>query len=322
MSTLVLISGAFLVAAAVTIRAWRGDGRTDLRRCPRCWYDMSATGSMRCSECGHTAQRESDLNQRRSSRRVYRTGVVVMGLLAIVGVYTAIPGPWTSKFPRPLIRLLLSIAAAPPGPPMLNAGWLLPVPDTTLLNSASAWDRAVWQHQASIAVEGWATSVLATEGPITDEELAKLVPMVDQVRGLWQAAGALPWREAWIIESARQRLASARIAAANDSNRLLRIEWALAELQFTGGGYSHRPDFARVPDAIIHQALVHPDSNVREFGITAVGRRVVEVVMDPTSPIPSARESVEAMATGDDHPRLRKAAAALVSYMDEMLPKK
>lgn len=322
MTTLVLIWCIFLVVAAVTIKAWWGDGRTDLRRCPRCWYDMSATETKLCPECGHTAKGESDLHRRRSSRRVCRAGVVILCVLALAGVLVAMPGPWTNKVPRPLMRLLLSVAASPPAPPTARPGSGLPVPVAALKASKSAWDRLVWQHQVSIAFRAWADGVQATQGPITDAELARLVPLAEEAHALFAETGGLLSIEAWGHEGEIERMVARRTAAAGNADRLLRAEWTLAELQYIGSGYSWRPDFARVPDAIIQQALAHTDARVRLFGLDRFGRRVHQVVMEPASPMPIGREKVETMATGDADPAVRKRAADLVAYMSGFLPKK
>lgn len=39
-----------------------------LRRCPKCWYDLSHTPSRTCSECGYTAKREKQLFKTRRPR--------------------------------------------------------------------------------------------------------------------------------------------------------------------------------------------------------------------------------------------------------------
>jgi hypothetical protein len=322
MTALVIILWVFVVVAAITIKAWWGDGRIDLRRCPRCWYDMSATDSKLCPECGHAARRESDLHQRRSSKRVSRAGVVILCVLAVAGVVVAMPGPWTNKVPRPIMRLLLSVAASPPAPPAAGPGLGLPVPVAGLKSSPRAWDRLVWQHQASIAFRVWDDAVHATQGPITDAELARLVPLADEAHALFAESGGLNSIEAWGYDREIERMAARRTAAASDADRLLRSEWALAELQYVGRGYSWRPDFARVPDAIIQQALAHPDASVRLFGLDRFGRRAHQVVMEPASPMPIGRATVEAMAMGDANLGVRKRAADLVVYLDGFLPKK
>lgn len=53
------------------------------RRCPKCWYDLSHTPGLTCSECGYTARREKQLLKTRRSR-----GWIVASLL--LGVTSAV----------------------------------------------------------------------------------------------------------------------------------------------------------------------------------------------------------------------------------------
>lgn len=48
------------------LRLLIGDPSRGRRRCPKCWYDMAATPSLRCPECGRLAKRERDLFRRRN----------------------------------------------------------------------------------------------------------------------------------------------------------------------------------------------------------------------------------------------------------------
>lgn len=320
MFTFAVLVFVLLVVALITFKA-RGDGRTDLRRCPCCSYDLSGTSALVCPECGHQANSESELHHRGGSKRVYRAGVATICILLIIGVYTAIPGPWTSNLPRPIMRAALFIAAAPPNPPNVKAGWLLPLPNIALIYSKSPWDRLVWQHQASIVFDLLATSVLATQGPITDDELARLVPMVEQASAIWAATGVVPDDEAWNIYATHHRLASERIAAQGDPHRTLRIEWALSTFHNVGRA-SRSPDHALIPDAIIHQALAHSDSRVRGFGIISVLRRTDDALRDPSKPMTTARQKVIELAQTDPQPSVRKLATDMVAHMDTILPPK
>ncbi|MCX5689606.1 MAG: hypothetical protein NTV94_07460 [Planctomycetota bacterium] len=320
MLTVTLLSSAFLVLAMITIKAWWGDGRTDLRRCPKCWYDLSSTKLKSCSEYGYEAHSEAVLFQRRGSTRITRIGLIGMGVILIAIIVTLRPGPWTVKTPRPLMKLLLAIAASPPAPPRGGSG--LPVPTAALMTSRSPWDRIVWQHQTSIAFQGWSDALQASTGPITDAELARLVPLADEANALFAQTGGLFAIEAWGCDAVIEQMVARRAAASDNTHQLLRAQWTLAELQYIGAGYSWRPDFARIPDAIIEQALAHADAKVRLFGLDRFGRRVHQVVMEPTSPMPPGRELVESMATTNLDAAVRKRAADLTAYMDGFMSRK
>lgn len=322
MFTTGLIAVAFLILAIITIKAWWGDGRTDLRRCPRCWYDLSSTALKQCSECGHEARSESELFQRRGSRRITRIGLIGMGAIIIAIIVNLTPGPWTVKTPRPLMKLLLAVAATDPAPPSGGPGSGLPVPDATLKSSKSAWDRLVWQHQTSIAFQAWADALQGSTGPITDAELTRLIPLANEAHALFAQTGGLSAIEAWGCDAVIAQMVARRAAAADNPDQLLRAQWTLAELQYMGAGYSWRPDFARIPDALITQALAHADPKVRIFGLDRFGRRVHHVVMEPQSPMPPGRELVESMAKADPDAAVRKRADDLTAYMEGFLPRK
>jgi hypothetical protein len=130
------------------------------------------------------------------------------------------------------------------------------------------------------------------------------------------------WTEVWGFDRAIQRVVSERAASTGDADRLLRTEWALSELQYDGGTNSQRPSFARVPDAILRQSLAHASAHVRLFGIERFGRRLHQVVMDPTSPMPPGRASVESMAIVDPDPAVRRRAAEIVIYAESFVHKK
>jgi len=76
-----------------------------VRRCPKCWYDLSHTPGMTCSECGHTAKRERQLFKTRRRKRW-----VLAALLVWLGSYFA-------------FRV----------PAMQQRGWVAAVPTTALV---------------------------------------------------------------------------------------------------------------------------------------------------------------------------------------------
>lgn len=79
-----------------------------MRRCPKCWYDLSHTPGMKCSECGYTAKRERQLFRTRRRKRW-----VLVALLVWIGSYFA-------------FRV----------PAMQQRGWVAAVPTTVLVCAA------------------------------------------------------------------------------------------------------------------------------------------------------------------------------------------
>ncbi|MHC4428684.1 MAG: hypothetical protein ACYS0D_08780 [Planctomycetota bacterium] len=72
------IAGGLLAAGGLILLVWalfwdRPRGR---RRCPKCWYDMTATTGLRCNECGHTAKREKKL--RKTRRHLWQARLAVL----------------------------------------------------------------------------------------------------------------------------------------------------------------------------------------------------------------------------------------------------
>ncbi len=62
-----------------------GDAGGKLRRCPRCWHDLSHTDGLTCSECGHSASNEKSLHGRKPRRlAAYGSlGAALLGALII-----------------------------------------------------------------------------------------------------------------------------------------------------------------------------------------------------------------------------------------------
>ena len=77
------IGGAALGSLGLWLLYWsllrdRSKGR---RRCPKCWYNMSGTDSMTCSECGRTAKREKKLYKTHRRWR-WAFAAILTGVLA------------------------------------------------------------------------------------------------------------------------------------------------------------------------------------------------------------------------------------------------
>ena len=78
-----LIGGALaLIGVVVMIWALLADPSRGRRRCPKCWYDLSQTQGLRCSECGHEVRRERQLHK---TRRRWRWAALALVLILAGG---------------------------------------------------------------------------------------------------------------------------------------------------------------------------------------------------------------------------------------------
>jgi hypothetical protein len=86
--------GGVLGAGGLVLAVWAlfADRARGRRRCPRCWYDLSATDTLICSECGYTAPHDKKL---RKTRRRWRWACV-----AVAFVVAGVGGALTPKVKR------------------------------------------------------------------------------------------------------------------------------------------------------------------------------------------------------------------------------
>jgi hypothetical protein len=101
--------GGLTVACALLLD-WIRQRFARRRRCPKCWYDLSHTPGLRCSECGYTAKRERTLLKAKR-----RWGVAALGVLLLVGSYAAHVTPavqdrgWPAAVPMAVKILLIPV---------------------------------------------------------------------------------------------------------------------------------------------------------------------------------------------------------------------
>jgi hypothetical protein len=74
----IVIGLAIVIAAWALLADWLRQRFRRRRRCPRCWYDMSHSPTLTCSECGYTAKKERRLFK---ARRRWRWAFVAVFLL-------------------------------------------------------------------------------------------------------------------------------------------------------------------------------------------------------------------------------------------------
>jgi hypothetical protein len=241
-------------------------------------------------------------------------------LLVLTFTFFAIPGPWTSNVPHPLMRLMLRVAAPAPNTPGTSNP--LPTPNAAFDKwSSSHWHRMVWHYQANATFNAWAQAVLATDGPITPAEFARLVPLASQAHAIFVESGYSYNNEAWQNDDTTGRLASQREASRDNPDLLLRYDWILSELQYSDADYSRNPGFALFPDSLIALALDHPSAAVRAFGIDRFGHRVHQRVITPSMPMPAGGDTIAAMASTDPDPKTAALARQIRDYVNAFFPK-
>lgn len=109
-----LLGGGVLLILWAWLRGVISAWRRTRRRCPKCWYDLSHTDGLRCSECGHTARREKHLYRCRR-----RWWLVLPGLLLLLGVYPSFRAPairahgWEATVPTTVIIAFLPMIERP-----------------------------------------------------------------------------------------------------------------------------------------------------------------------------------------------------------------
>jgi len=117
-------TGALLALAGLSLLAWalladrlrtrRDRKQGALRRCPRCWYDMSAVAGLRCPECGREAERERTLHR---SRRRWRWAIVAALVMAAGAGAIAYPhargGAWHRWVPATALLLVIRHSPEP-----------------------------------------------------------------------------------------------------------------------------------------------------------------------------------------------------------------
>lgn len=93
----------------------RAEGR---KRCPKCWYDMTGSPGLTCSECGYSTKRDKKLLK---TRRHWRTAAVA-------------------------VLVLLGSAASGLLPKVRCDGWTSIVPTTVLILVATQDDESTWSR--------------------------------------------------------------------------------------------------------------------------------------------------------------------------------
>lgn len=97
-----------LVSGALLVRALVGDRSRGRRRCPKCWYDMSAKPGLECPECGKNVQIEQDYFRSRRSKVALAASLwPVVLAVSVYGVWLSSQPDWLARGPN-VMQILLS----------------------------------------------------------------------------------------------------------------------------------------------------------------------------------------------------------------------
>ena len=102
--------GGLLGLAALALAWWAlfGDRAKGRKRCPKCWYDMTGSPGLTCSECGYSTKREKKLFKTRLHWRAAMLAVVVFAVSAASGLTPKIKRDgWISVVPTTVLILSL-----------------------------------------------------------------------------------------------------------------------------------------------------------------------------------------------------------------------
>ncbi len=275
---------------------------------------MAGARNMTCPECGTTAPSEPAMHNPRRRLRTFRMAIALIALLVAALSWNAHSAPWTLKLPTVVVQTLLDVAAPPP-----QNGTPLPRPNPSYQYSGSPWERIVWQHQTHAALQVWVDGMLSAHGPITDAELARLVPIASAAHELHASTAATRYEDSWVRDRGREHLVRQRATVSRDSDRAVRIEWALGEMQFDGEGSWNAPDFALIPDAIIERAMRHADPAVRLFGVERLGRRAFARVLNTKAPLPDLLPLLDELKTSDPDTKVRQRAKEIIEYIETFI---
>jgi hypothetical protein len=307
-----------LALLAIGLWAWWGDGRTDLRRCPNCSYDMLFVQGLRCPECGKVVKGAFRLYLPQRRMRLFRVCIAGFAILAPIGIWNAVPLPWTSKLPRVMMRKVVAMTADQPLSP---AG--LPTANAAYENSPSAWERLLWQHQFRLRLDACYGHVMANSGPVGDEEMVTLAPMLEEVRLAVSNLAPGEARDTWMIREFGKQLQAAYVeaqAADELSSKTVRLAWMLSTITMFHEAMSHKQLESAVlmPDSLIEQAMRHSDARVRAYGVRRFSDRVQAFAFEsPTRP-PDLFALLQKMAKDDPDASVRSFASVAVTYYEDV----
>ena len=96
---------ALIVGGIVVLWALLADRARGRKRCPKCWYDLSASPEPRCSECGFVARTERKLRKTRRHWRGCLLGLFIIVLGVSGPAYRVYKNDWRNLVPTTALIL-------------------------------------------------------------------------------------------------------------------------------------------------------------------------------------------------------------------------
>lgn len=214
--------GGALAALGLALLGWAllADRARGRRRCPRCWYDMTGTPGLTCSECGHQVRSERKLL--RTRRRWRWVGLATLVMCAAAGsslIPRASSRGWASIVPTSILLLALPLIEDETE----HSGWQLDAFDELLMRrfhtgiyateqTPYLWDwqwriiidRAMWRLdrfvESSETKPPWThTEYLYQEllGDAIEKGIVHRFGLVDFIKSRWPVEVRVEFPETW-----------------------------------------------------------------------------------------------------------------------------
>lgn len=284
-----------LSGVVVAVLGWRG-GRPGRRRwCPQCGYDLSATESRTCSECGYSSPDERDFHRRRRRWRVVLVGLLVVATASGFAVGTGVAQA-TRRLIGPAWTLLESKS--------LPSGW---VADHEI---SADLERTVFNRRIRVSRDGvvhfeWSglSSQLGFENHVTGRTEGLGTDLdrdgePDLVVGISDGGNATP--TTWMVLSLASRSSGARI----EPKAVLRDGWfedvdGDGRVEFIATDSTLRDLWSEYRQLAIPDAVLSPGSDGWRFdGRLTASRPLPETYgEDPTAVLVATTEAWRADRT-------------------------
>lgn len=292
------IAGAWLTALVIA-----GDPSRGRRRCPRCWYDMSATPGLTCPECGRAAKGERRL---RRTRRPWRWALAAAGAWTMAAACAAMPRLLDGGWPRyvPAVALAAAWPWLPEGSEIQETTGML------FLNAPEPWNDGwrrrflTWRLRTALRRSDRPALLDYTIGMLQPEDVD--VETADRLLDLARHPSARVrialLHRIGVLVPDPDRVVPVAVANLGDNDRTV-VRGALNAIIAAGWDV---PGGIEPPSELVELARTAADPFVRGHALTALAA---------TRPTPEVMELLLA-GSDDPEPRVRSFACIALAKLD------